>query len=165
MPIDDELAAGRDLFSDWPPQVRAAVQATTTDQLIRNDIYHLPGGLPTYIRSRIVVVGDAAHAMVPNSGHGSATVLEDGVCVGRMIAAAVTAGCDLAAAMAMFDRARRSRCRQIARQGLMLARLSDGLQGGWRQSARNALFRLTPARSMVKAGARTVHWTPPATDA
>lgn len=34
-------ATARDLFADWPPQRPAAVQATSADQLIRNDIYHL----------------------------------------------------------------------------------------------------------------------------
>jgi 2-polyprenyl-6-methoxyphenol hydroxylase-like FAD-dependent oxidoreductase len=160
-PLGDELAAAKQRFSGWPQHVRATIEATEPSQLIRNDIYHLPGGLPSYVRGRVVVIGDAAHAMVPNSGHGAASSLEDGVCVGRLIAAPVAAGGDQRSAMVAFDRARRPRCRQFARQGLLLARMGDGLRGGWRQSVRNALLRLIPAGPAMKAGARTVRWTPP----
>jgi 2-polyprenyl-6-methoxyphenol hydroxylase-like FAD-dependent oxidoreductase len=158
--IDDELAAARSRFDGWSPQVQATVAATAADQLIRNDVYHLPGGCPSYIHGRTVIIGDAAHAMVPNSGHGAATALEDGVCVGRMIAAAVTAGGDLTSALLDFDRARRPRCRQLARQGLMLARIGDGLKDGWRQPLRNALLRHVPVGVMIRAGTRAVRWTP-----
>jgi 2-polyprenyl-6-methoxyphenol hydroxylase-like FAD-dependent oxidoreductase len=161
-PIHDELATARRRFDGWSPQVQATVAATTADQLIRDDVYHLPGGCPSYIHGRTVIIGDAAHAMVPNSGHGAASALEDGVCVGRMIAAAVTAGGDLASALVAFDRARRPRGRQLARQGLMLARIGDGLKDGWRQPLRNAFLRHIPASIMIKAATRAVRWTPPA---
>ena len=101
----------------------------------------------------MVFVGDAAHAMLPTAGQGAATALEDGVCVGRMIAAPVAAGGDQAAALAAFDRARRPRCRQIARTAILTARFGCDLGGGWRQPVRNAIFRRLPAGSLVKAGA------------
>lgn len=91
----DELAAARAHFARWPPRVRAVVAATTASRLIRHDVYNLPAGLPAYVRGQIVVVGDAAHATLPTLGQGAATVLEDGVCVGRVIAAPVRAGCEL----------------------------------------------------------------------
>jgi 2-polyprenyl-6-methoxyphenol hydroxylase-like FAD-dependent oxidoreductase len=83
---------------------RRLVTATPADQLIRHDVYHLPQGLPAYVCGRVVLVGDAAHAALPTVGQGAATALEDGVCVGRIIAAPVRAGGDLAAALTAFDR-------------------------------------------------------------
>jgi 2-polyprenyl-6-methoxyphenol hydroxylase-like FAD-dependent oxidoreductase len=109
----------------------------------------------------VVIIGDAAHAMLPTIGQGAATALEDGVCVGRMIAAPVSGGGDLAAALAAFDQARRPRCRQLARQASMLARFGFELGDGWRQSARNALLRRVPAGPALKAGASITRWTPP----
>lgn len=157
----DELAAARDRFSGWSPRVRAIVAATTASQLMRHDVYHLPGGLPSYVRGRVVMTGDAAHAMLPTMGGGASTAIEDGVCAGRLIAAPVTAGGDLATVLAAFDQARRPRCRQIARLSDIAAGFGADLGGGWRQSARNTLLRLAPAGPLVKAGALVVRWTAP----
>lgn len=157
----DELAAARDHFSGWSPRVRAIVAASTADQLMRHDVYHLPHGPASYSHGRIVLVGDAAHAMLPTAGQGASSALEDGVCVGRLIAAPVTAGGDLATALATFDQARRPRCRQLARLSATTARFGADLGGGWRQSVRNTLLRLAPAGSLARAGAPIVRWTAP----
>jgi 2-polyprenyl-6-methoxyphenol hydroxylase-like FAD-dependent oxidoreductase len=137
------------------------VAATAASQLMRHDVYHLPGGCPRYVRGRVVVTGDAAHAMLPTLGQGAATALEDGVCAGRMIAAPVNAGADLAGALAAFDQARRPRCRQLARQAILLARFGFELGDGWRQPVRNTLLRSIPAGPAFKTGARIARWTPP----
>lgn len=157
----DELAAARDHFRDWSAQVRAMIAATSADRLLRHDVYDLGGGPPRYTCGRIVLIGDAAHAMVPTLGQGAATAVEDGVCVGQLIAAPVAAGGDMAAAMSAFDQARRPRCRQIARLSVLTGRLGCDLGGGWRQTARNRLLPLLPAAAMLKAAAPIVHWTPP----
>jgi 2-polyprenyl-6-methoxyphenol hydroxylase-like FAD-dependent oxidoreductase len=157
----DELAAARSYFAGWSPWIRAIVDATSATQLMRHDVWHLPGGCPSYASGRVVIVGDAAHAMLPTMGQGAATALEDGVCVGRLIAAPVTADGDLAAALAAFDGARRPRCRQLARQAILVARFGFELGPGWRQAARNTLMRVLPAAPAFKAGARVAGWTPP----
>jgi 2-polyprenyl-6-methoxyphenol hydroxylase-like FAD-dependent oxidoreductase len=159
--FNDELAAAHDHFSEWSPRVRAILAATTVSRLMRHDVYHLAGGLAGYFCGRVVMVGDAAHAMLPTSGQGASTALEDGLCLGRLIAVPVAAGSDLEAALAAFDQARRPRCRQLARLATMTAKFGADLGGGWRQSARNTLLRLTPARSLAKAGAPVVRWTAP----
>jgi 2-polyprenyl-6-methoxyphenol hydroxylase-like FAD-dependent oxidoreductase len=159
--FDDELAAARDRFAGWSPQVRAIVAGTTADQLMRHDVYYLPGGLHTYIRGRVVMVGDAAHATLPTVGGGASTALEDGVCVGRLIGAPVCAGADLGTALSEFDQVRRSRCQKIARLSVMTARFGADLGGGWRQPARNALLRLAPPKLLVRAGTQVVDWTVP----
>ncbi len=157
----DELAAARERFADWAPWVRGLVGKTPADRLMRHDVYHLPGGLPSYTSGRVVFAGDAAHAMLPTAGQGAASALEDGVCVGRLIGAPVRAGGDLAAALAAYDGARRPRCKQIARTAILTARFGCDLGGGWRQPARNAIFRLLPAGQLVKAGQSIVGWTAP----
>jgi 2-polyprenyl-6-methoxyphenol hydroxylase-like FAD-dependent oxidoreductase len=157
----DELAAARERFAGWAPWVRVMVDATPAERLMRHDVYHLPGGLPAYANGRVVFVGDAAHAMLPTAGQGAATALEDGVCVGRLIAGPVRDGGVMAAALAAFDRARRPRCRQIARTAILTARFGCDLGGGWRQPVRNAVFRRLPAAHLVKAGQSIVRWTAP----
>jgi 2-polyprenyl-6-methoxyphenol hydroxylase-like FAD-dependent oxidoreductase len=157
----DELAAARTRFAGWSPWIRDLIAATAAGQLMRHDVYHLPRGCPSYVRGRVILTGDAAHAMLPTMGQGAATALEDGVCADRIIAAPAAAGADLAGALGAFDRARRPRCRQLARQALLLARLGFELGPGWQQAARNTLLRLLPARPAFKAGARITRWTPP----
>ena len=157
----DELAAARERFAGWSPQIRAIVAATQADQLIRHDVYYLAGGLPAYVRGRVVMVGDAAHAALPTVGGGASTALEDGVCVGRLIAAPVNDGADLGGALAAFDQTRRARCRKIGRLAKVVAGFGADLGGGWRQPARNAVLRLAPPRLLIRAGTQVVNWTPP----
>jgi 2-polyprenyl-6-methoxyphenol hydroxylase-like FAD-dependent oxidoreductase len=157
----DELAAARAKFAGWAPWIRELVNATTADQLMRHDVYHLPQGPSSYVSGRVVLVGDAAHAALPTSGQGAASALEDGVCVGRMIAAPVKAGGDLAQQLTAFDRARRPRCQRMVRTGIMVARFGPDLGGGWRQTVRNLVLRAAPPGPLIKVGAPIVRWTPP----
>lgn len=157
----NELDAARAYFGGWSPWIRDLIAATTADQLMRHDVYQLPDGCPSYTCGRVAIIGDAAHAMLPTIGQGAATALEDAVCVGRVIGAPVTAGGDLAAALASFDQARRPRCRRLARQAAWQARLGFELGPGWRQSVRNALLRLIPVGPAFRAGARFADWAPP----
>lgn len=157
----DELATARDHFADWAPWVRDMVAATPAELLMRHDVYHLPDGPPSYACGRVVLAGDAAHACLPTAGQGAATALEDGVCVGRMIAAPVRSGADLAATLLTYDQARRPRCQEIVRTGIMVARFGADVRGGWRQKARNTLLRLTPPGPAMRFGAPIVRWTPP----
>jgi 2-polyprenyl-6-methoxyphenol hydroxylase-like FAD-dependent oxidoreductase len=159
--FDDELAAARRHFARWTPRVRDLVGSTTAGQLIRNDVYHLPDGIPAYVSGRVVLAGDAAHAMLPTIGQGAASALEDGICVGRLIGAAVAAGGDLSAALAAYDDARRPRCQALTRQAALAGRFGSDLAGGWRQTVRNTVMGLLPAGPLVRAGAHFTGWTPP----
>jgi len=161
-PLADELGAAVQRFSDWAPEVRATVAATRAAQLLRHDVHHLPGGLPTYVRGRTVLIGDAAHAMLPTMGQGANTSLEDGVCVGLLIARPVDAGTPLRTVLAGFDRARRPRCRQIARRSLQTARFGAHLPGGPLQVLRDRALRAVPAGPAVAAGTAVLRWRPPA---
>ncbi|GGV22894.1 FAD-dependent oxidoreductase [Actinomadura cremea] len=159
--FDDEHAAARERFSGWAPGIGKLIEATDPARLMRHDVHHLPGGLESYVRGRVVMVGDAAHAALPTMGQGAATALEDGVCVGRLIGAPAAHGRDLGRAMAEFDAVRRPRCRAIARRAEHMARFGADLGGGWRQVVRNSALRLVPAQSVARAGAPHIGWTPP----
>jgi 2-polyprenyl-6-methoxyphenol hydroxylase-like FAD-dependent oxidoreductase len=157
----DEAAAARSHFANWAPWIREMVAATPAGRLMRHDVYHLPKGPRAYVSGRVVLAGDAAHAMQPTAGQGAATALEDGVCVGRMIGAAVLAGGDMESALTSYDRARRPRCQRMVRTGITIARMGADLGGGWPQTVRNTALRLAPVRLLTRTGGGIVRWTAP----
>jgi 2-polyprenyl-6-methoxyphenol hydroxylase-like FAD-dependent oxidoreductase len=157
----DELAAARERFAGWSPQIEAVIAGTAADRLMRHDVYYLHGALRTYVSGRVVLIGDAAHAALPTVGGGASTALEDGVCVGRLIAAPVYAGADLGTALAAFDQVRRSRCRKIGQLSQLVAWFGADLGPGWRQQVRNAVLRLSPPALLTRTGTPIVNWTPP----
>ncbi|MFC5138981.1 FAD-dependent monooxygenase [Actinomycetospora rhizophila] len=117
---DGELAHA---FRDWHPAVRALVAAVP--QSPRWGLFALPP-LTRWRHDRVVLLGDAAHAMLPHHGQGANTTVED---------AAVLADCldrgrdDVPAALAEYERLRRCRTRQIARSAWetsSLLHLPDG---------------------------------------
>ncbi|MFE5330986.1 FAD-dependent oxidoreductase [Embleya sp. NPDC056575] len=160
--FEDELAAARDHFAGWDPRAVELVAATSASRLMRHDVHHLPGGLPTYTRGRVVMIGDAAHAALPSNGQGAATALEDGVCLGRIVGGPVAGSAELASGLVAFDAARRPRCHSIARQATLMARYGADLGGGWRQVVRNSLLRLVPAAALTRSWAPSTEWQPPA---
>ena len=95
-------------FSSFPPAVRALLAAgedwrrwplSTVD----------PAG--PWGRGRTVLIGDAAHAMVPFLAQGAAMAIEDAVVLADHLAGA--RGDETEAALAAYGRARRERVRQV----------------------------------------------------
>ncbi|WP_426593495.1 FAD-dependent monooxygenase [Cellulomonas sp. McL0617] len=154
--FDDELVAVRERFDGWADPVSSLIDATDPARLMRHDVFHLAGGLPSYVRGRVVLVGDAAHAGLPTMGQGAATALEDAATLGRLVDPG-----NLRDALVAFDADRRPRCRSIARQAATMARIGAGLGDGWRQSVRNTLVRAVPGGALARSGARLVAWEPP----
>ena len=159
--LRDEHGAAAERFSDWADPVREIIAATPPGAVLRHDVHHLRGGLPRYVTGRVVMIGDAAHGFLPTMGQGAATALEDGLCVGLLIGGPVTAGTDLAAALAAFDKDRRPRGRALGRASLASARIGSHLGGGWRQSVRNALMRRVPSSMIQRGSHAAMGWTPP----
>jgi 2-polyprenyl-6-methoxyphenol hydroxylase-like FAD-dependent oxidoreductase len=159
--LDDELGAARERFAGCAAPVQEVMAATPPEAVMRHDVHHLPGGLTRYTTGRVVMIGDAAHGTLPTMGQGAATALEDGVCVGLLVGAPVAAGGGLAPALEGFDAARRPRCRALARSSVASGRFGSHLGGGWRQTLRNGLVRLTPPSAVLRGSHAATGWTPP----
>ncbi|WP_439378856.1 FAD-dependent monooxygenase [Amycolatopsis lexingtonensis] len=109
-------------FRGWHPAIRTMVGAVP--QSPRWGLFALPP-LARWSKDGAVLLGDAAHAMLPHHGQGANQTIED---------AAVLAGClhrhgDPAVALAVYERLRRCRTRQIQRSSWVtssLLHLPDG---------------------------------------
>ncbi|WP_327639889.1 FAD-dependent monooxygenase [Kribbella sp. NBC_00482] len=153
-PIEDEVRAVREYFAAWAPDVRALTEAT--DEVIRHDVWVLDRPLPRYTIGRTVLIGDAAHPMLPTLGQGANSALEDAVTLGLVI----PAGGELAAGLREYESQRYRRTQRIVNRSAWMGRTGAevGARGQW---LRNAMLRITPPRAALRNGTRIFDWTPP----
>ncbi|MGW5739056.1 MULTISPECIES: FAD-dependent monooxygenase [Streptomyces] len=142
-------------FGSWPDPVPALLAAVPAHAVLRHDLYDLPP-LPSFVRGRVALLGDAAHAMTPNLGQGACQALEDAV----TLAHCLDATADLAAALRSYDALRRPRTQDITRRS---ARLGQVGQLAWPPAVllRDTAARLMPARATLRAMTPVLGWTAP----
>ncbi|MGC5321218.1 FAD-dependent oxidoreductase [Micromonospora arida] len=155
----DELAAVRERFGDWHDPIPALLAATPPDVVLRNDIHYLAVPLPSYVRGRVALLGDAAHAMTPNLGQGAGQAIEDAVVLGAVCAGGAEG---LPAALAAYDAQRRPRTQAVARASTTAGRFGQQLHNRIAVGMRDTALRLTPGRVALRSMARYADWRPPA---
>jgi 2-polyprenyl-6-methoxyphenol hydroxylase-like FAD-dependent oxidoreductase len=84
-----------------------------TEGWLRTPIHDVPR-LPTWWRGRVLLLGDAAHAMSPAGGQGASLALEDAMLFGQLAADRAT---PIEDAMATFESLRRRRAEKMVAQG------------------------------------------------
>jgi len=96
-------------FAGWHPaateMVAAAAPAVQWGLFVVQPLLH-------WYRGRVVLLGDAAHAMLPHHGQGANTTVEDAFTLAALLAQAQPG--DLEPVLASYQRMRRARTRQIA---------------------------------------------------
>jgi 2-polyprenyl-6-methoxyphenol hydroxylase-like FAD-dependent oxidoreductase len=81
---DSELRArALSAFRGWHAPIEALI--ASTPQVMRTAIYDVPP-LPAWHAGRVMLLGDAAHAMSPAGGQGASLALEDAMMVGQWLA-------------------------------------------------------------------------------
>ncbi|NUP26406.1 MAG: NAD(P)-binding protein [Nocardia sp.] len=151
-----ELAEIRGRFGTWHEPIPVLLDATDPTAILRHDIYELPP-LPTFVRQRAALLGDAAHAMAPDLGQGANLAVEDAI----TLATHLDRLPDVPTALVEYDLIRRARVQPLAR---LAHRIGTALQLSWPAVApvRNTVLRLAPDAAGLRALGSVLAWEPPA---
>ena len=128
-----EVSDAVEAFEGWHPAVTEMVGAT--DVGARWALYDL-APLERWHTDRVVLMGDAAHAMVPHQGQGANQTIEDAIALADCLAGAG----DLAPALRRYAALRRKRTARVQRWSRRAADLMH-LPDGPDIAARDAAFR------------------------
>ncbi len=109
-------------YKDWDPRLVALTKHLPKDGVLEwrlCDLHPLenwifPGG-------KIVLIGDASHAMLPSAAQGAAMGIEDGAAIAELLARADSKA-DLPRILRTFQNLRRDRCIDVVENGSRDAR-------------------------------------------
>lgn len=159
--FDDEKEAVLSRFGSWHEPIRTLVEATESRAINRHDIYDLAEPLARYVRGRIVLLGDAAHAMTPDLGQGAGQAIEDAATLVLLLRGKRT-NADIDAALHEYDRLRRGRSQRMARKSRRMGTIAHS-GSPFRAKVRNVFLRATPNFLAGAFAARLQTWHPPRT--
>ncbi|KAI1789079.1 FAD/NAD(P)-binding domain-containing protein [Ganoderma leucocontextum] len=107
------------LFEGWDPRGVGIIKAITSPF---RWAMHTVRKLPTYVKGRAALVGDAAHAMLPHQGSGVGQAFEDGLVLAIILSHPAVTRANLPAALAIYDDVRRPYSQEVqegsARNGM-----------------------------------------------
>jgi salicylate hydroxylase len=95
-------------FADFHPDVLALIERAPPHHLIKWGLFVRPP-LPQWSAGNVVVLGDAAHPILPFLGLGAALAIEDGIVLARVLAQAS----DVPSALRAFQRTRFDRVYEV----------------------------------------------------
>ncbi|MDW9377869.1 NAD(P)-binding protein [Sinorhizobium meliloti] len=127
------------LFADFHEPVPEVLGRTPPDSLIWTDILDLEP-MPSFTRGKVVLLGDAAHAVTPDLGQGAGLAIEDAA-----VLSALLARLPMERALQEYDARRVGRACRIALESRLYARVAQ-----WRNPLvvplRNFLVSSIPER-------------------
>ncbi|MFF2031639.1 FAD-dependent monooxygenase [Arthrobacter sp. NPDC058192] len=131
--VADVLAETRERYACFAPAVREVLAAAAPETSLAQRVWITPP-LWRYVRGRVVLVGDAAHAMTPNLGRGACEALVDAVTLAELLNRR-----PLDEALAAYDRSRRLRTQAVRAASSAVMRLALAERA---QPVRDALLGL-----------------------
>jgi 2-polyprenyl-6-methoxyphenol hydroxylase-like FAD-dependent oxidoreductase len=117
----DERAEVLRRFGAWHDPIPALIAATGGREVLHHDINDLAGRLGSFVRGRVVLVGDSAHAMTPDLGQGGCQAMEDAVTLISLLGAPTT----VADALVRYDQQRLRRTQSLAARARRVGRVGQ----------------------------------------
>lgn len=134
-----EADALRSRFGHWHAGVRHVLERMDEPEVLRLDLYYLDPPLPSYVRGRTALIGDAAHAMTPDLGRGACEALVDAVELTR----ALRVSPHVTTALRTYDHERRSVTQRLVRTARLMNRMAHARRlTGLRNAAMRAALTL-----------------------
>lgn len=119
-PSGDDVTELATQFGTWHDPIPRVLERAAGTEILRHALYYLAPPLPSYVRGNVALLGDAAHAMVPDLGQGACQALVDGLVLGECL----TASPDPREALSRYDRLRRRPSQRVAALGLRMSSIS-----------------------------------------
>lgn len=129
-------------FQGWYNPIEAVIAATDSAAILAHDIYDRKP-LRTWSDGRVVLLGDAAHPMLPNLGQGGAQAMEDAV-----ILADCLQDSSVDTAIHSYEQLRIPRTSRVVRQSRRMGRIVQ-MENPAAILARNLLLRFMPGSLQV----------------
>jgi len=143
-PFADPKATLTEIYGDWHTPIPDLIAETPDSVLLYNDILDIEP-LSTWIDGRVVLLGDAAHAMTPNMGQGACQAIEDAVA----LADALRQTTQLSVALATYDGQRRPHTRRVMMQSRRIGQVGQ-LESPLLMSLRDAVVRAIPSSMTLR---------------
>jgi 2-polyprenyl-6-methoxyphenol hydroxylase-like FAD-dependent oxidoreductase len=131
-------------FADWHAPIPAIIDSTPPETIIRTPLRDI-GPLATWVSGRVALLGDAAHAMLPNLGQGGCQAIEDAAA----LATALANGAEVRDALSAYERSRKPRAEKIARQSRQMSGLAHQRNPA-AVALRNVAMRAAPAAATLR---------------
>jgi 2-polyprenyl-6-methoxyphenol hydroxylase-like FAD-dependent oxidoreductase len=137
-------------YAHFPGPIPDILRNTPDSEIIRTDLHDF-APISSWWQGRVVLIGDAAHAMTPNLGQGGAQAIEDGYALAEKLASAARPE----EAFEQFQMLRMPKVRWIVKTAWRFGRMAH-LRNRFLQGLRNFVLRWTPQklndRLMIKVG-------------
>jgi 2-polyprenyl-6-methoxyphenol hydroxylase-like FAD-dependent oxidoreductase len=125
-------------FASFMDPVRAVVEATPSERILRTDIHdRVP--ISSWSRGRVTLLGDAAHPTTPNLGQGGCMAIEDAVTLAHALASQP----DVGRAFALYEDRRVARTARIVEDSFKFGKIAQ-LEGRFSTWLRDLLLVATP---------------------
>lgn len=162
--LGDDVAALNRRFGEWHRPIPELIAATSPERIQYLPIEELAGKLRSFVRGRLVLLGDAAHAMTPNLGQGGGQAMEDAATLTALLAdlakEPAPGAADLNAALARYDALRRPRTQRIAGRSRVIGRLAH-TPGPTTSRLRDLVLTATPQSALLRQLNALQSWEPP----
>ena len=143
----------RAIVAHMAPRFDATFRAITsaTDDWRADELFDRDP-LPAWGRSRVTLVGDAAHPVLPHTGQGAAQAIVDAVTLGKMLTPKV----DLESTLRAFEAERQAKTSALVRQGRRTASFMR-IRNPVACYVREMVLRMLPLKPLMKAYLRVNH--------